>query len=149
MSDILLARMQNLTHQRDDRQLQSVLNSTIILNLAKRLAQMCQPYGLRQEQRGYWRSRLEASVPCSELATNPDLPWSGSVLLHHSGTVPLTSRRTINCGRIAQPAPLLPGPALKSWLPRRRNGLSHPPKMPHHSLRAHQKTRPQRKYVWN
>lgn len=70
MPDILLARMRNLAGHREDQQLQAMLDSTVIRSLAERLMQLCRPYGLRREQRGYWRSRLESSVPCAGLAAH-------------------------------------------------------------------------------
>lgn len=69
MPDILLKRLENLS-KIEDPQLQSILNSDCTLQLAQRLAAMCQQYGFRDEQRSYWRGRLEASLPCAGLAAH-------------------------------------------------------------------------------
>lgn len=92
MPDILVAPIDSVARS-EDIQVRAVLDTNNSVHLAERLINMCRPYGLRDQQRGHWRSRLEAYASCAGLtahflpkqttswARHPPAFWDGSTYI--------------------------------------------------------------------
>lgn len=80
MPDILLSRLDKL-FRTDDPSLRNYIDTPNTVRLASKLADMWHPYGTQDKQKGYWRSRLEATVSCAGLAAHSN-PTQTAIWIH-------------------------------------------------------------------